>query len=601
MRFCSIVVLLLSFTLLQLPLQAKKVVVRIAEAPYHFLPDSTAKNNASRLNEILLKIQSDLQPNDRVVVVLAEGRYDFYPADAVQREFYVSNHDQEQPKRVGICLENWQNLTLDGNGAELVFHGQMLPIALVNSSQVTLRNFSVDFENPHIAQVEVLKNEGDKGITFRVEPWVNCRINEKGYFETYGEQWSYAHYTGIAFEKKSRHIVYNTSDLWIDTKGVEEVEPRVFHAPNWRDERLLPTTIVAMRTWRRPAPGIFLDHCSNTALCHVTVHYAEGMGLLAQRCTNLALDHFDVCLKPNDPRYFTTQADATHFSQCKGVIRSENGVYEAMMDDAINVHGIYLKVTERVDDFTLRCRYEHEQAWGFAWGDKGDEVAFVKAKSMDLLPHQNRIADIQPSDKKEIKGAKEFLIRFENSLPAELQDSLYGIENLTWIPEVIFRHNVVRNNRARGALFSSPLKTVCEKNLFDHTSGTAILLCGDCNGWYESGAVRQLRIRKNKFVNALTNMFQFTNAVISIYPEIPDLESQSTPFHGGGKNAIRIEKNHFVTFDQPLLYAKSVDGIRFRKNQVTKNNDYKPFHWNQEPILLEKVKNADVEQPKIKR
>lgn len=38
------------------------------------------------------------------------------------------------------------------------------------------------------------------------------------------------------------------------------------------------------------------------------------------------------------------------------------------MDDAINIHGVYLKVRERIDDHTLRCRYEHGQAYGFDWG-----------------------------------------------------------------------------------------------------------------------------------------------------------------------------------------------------------------------------------------
>ena len=73
----------------------------------------------------------------------------------------------------------------------------------------------------------------------------------------------------------------------------------------------------------------------------------------------------------------------------------------------------------------------------------------------------------------------------------------YGIENLTWTPQVRFAGNTVRNNRARGALFSTPRRTVAEDNLFDHTSGTAILLCGDCNGWYETGACRDVLIRRN--------------------------------------------------------------------------------------------------------
>ena len=580
-----------------LSLEAKKVVIDVSDAPYFFLSDENRKDNASRLNEILAMIKSSVDEDDEVVVKFKKARYDFYPNDVMQREYYVSNHDQGQPKVLGICLEQWDNLTLDGKGSEFVFHGQMLPIAIVNSSNVTLKNFSIDFENPHIAQVEVINNDENEGITFRVEPWVNYRINEDGVFETYGDGWRYQQYTGIAFEKESRHIVYQTSDLWIDTKQVQEVGDRLLHAPNWKDKRLKPGTIVAMRTWNRPAPGIFLCHSNDTYIDNVTVHYAEGMGLLAQRCCDIRLNRFNVCLKENDARYFTTQADATHFSQCKGIIRSEHGIYEGMMDDAINVHGIYLKVKERSDDNTLICSYEHNQAWGFAWGDTGDSVCFVKSKTMEMLKDINIIKEIKPYDKETVKGAKSFIITFEDELPKEINaDTSFGIENLSWTPEVIFSHNIVRNNRARGALFSSPLRTVCEDNLFDHTSGTAILLCGDCNGWYESGAVRDLLIKNNTFVNALTNMFQFTNAVISIYPEIPDLENQVSYFHGGKKDAVVIEKNHFITFDKPLLYAKSVDGLIFRKNKVTINNDYEPFHWNQQEILLEKSINIELQK-----
>lgn len=570
--------------------EAKKVVYNISEAPYFFLPDENKKDNASRLHYILSDIKSKAEDNDNIIIKFKKARYDFYPHDAQQREYYVSNHDQNQPKIIGICLEEWDNLTLDGEGSEFIFHGQMLPLAIVNSSDVTLKDFTIDFENPHIAQVEVIDNDENEGITFRVEPWVNYRINEDGIFETYGEGWEYQQYTGIAFEKESRHIVYQTSDLWIDTKEVKEVGERQLHAPHWKDKRLKNGTIVAMRTWQRPAPGIFLDHSNNTIIDKVTVHYAEGMGLLAQRCCDIRLKHFNVCLRENDARYFTTQADATHFSQCKGLIQSEHGLYEGMMDDAINVHGIYLKVKERRNDNSLICSYEHNQAWGFAWGDSGDSVCFVKSKTMEMLNHINIIKEIKPYDKETVKGCKEFIITFEKNLPDEIQaEASFGIENLSWTPEVIFRHNLVRNNRARGALFSSPLRTICTDNIFDHTSGTAILLCGDCNGWYESGAVRDLLIKNNTFINALTNMFQFTNAVISIYPEIPNLENQKSYFHGGKKDAIVIEKNHFITFDKPLLYAKSVKGLIFRKNKVTRNNDYQPFHWNQEEILLERV------------
>ena len=90
-------------------------------------------------------------------------------------------------------------------------------------------------------------------------------------------------------------------------------------------------------------------------------------------------------------------------------------------------------------------------------------------------------------------------------------------------------------------------------------------------------------------------MFQFTSAVISIYPEIPNLNAQKAFFHGGKKHAIRIEDNVFETFDYPLLYAKSVDGLLFKGNIIHKNSDYPPFHWNKSSILLERVTNVSIE------
>lgn len=106
----------------------------------------------------------------------------------------------------------------------------------------------------------------------------------------------------------------------------------------------------------------FLSHNTRTTIKNVKVHYAQGMGVLAQLCDDITMDGFGVCLKgENDSRYFTTQADATHFSQCKGKITSVNGLYEGMMDDAINVHGTYLKVIQQIDTHTLKARYMHDK------------------------------------------------------------------------------------------------------------------------------------------------------------------------------------------------------------------------------------------------
>ena len=571
---------------------------RVYDISQFGLKANSKKNASPVVRKAIAKIKAECRDGEKVILRFPAGRYNFHEAGSTVREYYISNHDQDNPKKVGIALEDMKNLTIDGQGSEFVFYGRMIPVSLLRSENCVLKNFSIDFEQPHIAQVQVVENDPEKGITFEPAPWVDYRISKDSVFEGLGEGWVMRYSWGIAFDGKTKHVVYNTSDIGCPTKGAFEVAPRRICSPKWKDARLVPGTVVAMRGWGRPTPGIFMSHDVNTSLLDVKVHYAEGMGLLAQLCEDITLDGFGVCLKgDNDPRYFTTQADATHFSGCKGKIVSKNGLYEGMMDDAINVHGTYVKVIKRVDDHTLIGRYMHDQSWGFEWGRPGEDVQFVRSETMELIGKQNQITAIRPYDKGEIRGAREFSITFKEAIdPAINEKSGFGIENLTWTPEVLFAGNTIRNNRARGTLFSTPKKTVVEDNLFDHTSGTAILLCGDCNGWFETGACRDVTIRRNRFINALTNMFQFTNAVISIYPEIPNLKDQQKYFHGGKDGGIVIEDNEFDTFDAPILYAKSVDGLIFRNNVIKTNTEFKPFHWNKDRFLLERVTNVKISE-----
>ena len=476
-------------------------------------------------------------------LVFESGEYNFYPDSANVREYYISNHDQDNPKLVAVALEGLQNLTIEGGDAlaggatEFIMNGRMLPIAMVDCENCSLYSIVVDTRVPQITQVEVLENENGY-ITYRVAPWANYKI-VNGRFVTYGSNWELAPVAGIAFDGKTGHLVYCTSDIGVGVYNVEEVEPGVIRAP-WNDARLLPGTRVAMRSYYRPTPGIFLSKCKNTTLKHIWVHYAEGMGLLAQNCENIELGYFCVIPREGSDRYFTTQADATHFSGCKGLVNSHEGVYSGMMDDAINVHGTYLRIVERISDNEIVGRYMHPQAYGFYWGGEGDAVQFVRSSTMEIC-EPNVVEKIEPFDKNVIDGAKEFKITLRDKVADDSACGDYGIENLEWTPEVLFCDNVIRNNRARGALFSTPKDVLVEDNLFDHTSGTAILLCGDCNGWFETGACRNVVIRRNHFVNALTNMFQFTDGIISIYPEIPNLQAQTKYFHGGNGTIIYLK------------------------------------------------------------
>lgn len=552
------------------------------------------KENASLGAAKLVEHLSASTDTSHVTVVFPKGRYDFYEEGSFQREYYISNHDQTNPKSVGFALENLQNITIDGQGSEFIFHGRMVPFAFLNNANITLKNVNIDFEVPALRQLKVTEvNKDADEVIAEIYPQGNYRVENEALIVE-GEGYEFTPIVSMAFRSDKR-LAYKRSDVSFRPSSVTEKSANVLSLKGWG--QLNETSVgerFVLRSYYRPTPGIFVSECLNTTFENVTVHYAEGMGLLAQMSENITLDGFNVCLRgDDDERFFTTQADATHFSACKGIIISKNGLYEGMADDAINVHGTYLRVTKRVDDNTLIARYMHPQAFGFKWGEEGDSVQFVESEKMELVSnHINTIKSIKAFDKPTEFGAKEFEITFTDALPTEIsEEGKFGVENLTWTPEVIFSDNIVRNNRARGSLFSTPRRVVCENNLFDHTHGTAILLCGDCNGWFETGPCKDVLIKNNTFVNALTSNYQFTNAVISIYPEIPNLEDQEKFFHSG----IVIEGNTFEMFDRPILYAKSTDGIVFRNNTVKYNDEFEPFHWNNHLFFFEKVDNITIE------
>ena len=476
MKRTEILKLWLAAALYALAITASAAVKVYRAADFGIRP-GTGKSQSALMQKAIESIVQQSGKKDKVVFHLEEGRYDFYPEDATQREYYISNHDQFNPKNVGIALEDLNHFTLEGNGAQLVFHGRMLPISLLRSTHCRIQNLSIDFENPHIAQITIVENDTEKGITFKPAPWVKHRLTEDGRFLAYGIGWEWTLGWGIAFEGNSRHIVYSTSDLSCPIVNARQVGENTYQVPSWKDSRLPAGTVIALRNGQRPAPGIFLSHNIDTEVRNVKVHYCEGMGLLAQLCEDITLDGFSTCLKgEDDPRYFTTQADATHFSGCKGKITSVNGLYEAMMDDAINVHGTYLKVVERIDDHTLKGRYMHGQAWGFDWGYVGDEVQFVRSQTMELVgdakPFVTTISEISVLSENidnsrqacpgASHGAKEFVIRFADVLPAEIGTATgYGIENLTWTPEVYFADNLIRNNRKAFAVFACARRFYC--------------------------------------------------------------------------------------------------------------------------------------------
>ncbi|MFD0894178.1 NPCBM/NEW2 domain-containing protein [Luteolibacter ambystomatis] len=521
---------------------------------------------------------------------LAKGEYHFHATGALQRHFHISNHEQPEWHPVSIPLVDLQGATLDGQGSTFIFHGDLQPMLIQDSVKVTVKGIGIDYSIPHHSQGVITKVEGD-AYELDVDQKKFPHEIRSGWFFFTGEGWGRADAgIGIIFDGKTRNIVAGTSDYTY--KGpLTELSPGHYRiAKNIGKDGIKAGDVITFRQniWvSRPHPAVTLYRAKDTTLDHVAIHSSQGMGVLAQRSENIRLTGGGVFPRKETGRYFSTNADATHFSNCKGEVIAENGLYEGMMDDAINVHATCLRIEEKVDARTLRCKFIHNQAFGFETFLPGETLQFIQAKW--LTPRDPRkVVSVRRT------GEDSLIITLDSDVPADLGKG-DAVENVDWFPAVVFRGNLVHKNRARGSLFTTPKPVLVENNRFEDIAGSAILLAGDANGWYESGACHDVVIRKNIFKDNLTSRFQFTEGLISCYPELPDLKGQTEYYHRN----VKIEDNTFETFDVPLLFAISTQGITFRGNKVAYNDKFPS--WKKAPFILNRCDQVDISNNTVTR
>ena len=535
------------------------------------------------LRRLLSKVSREGKPGGAPArIVLPKGEYHFYPEGALRMSYYISNHDQQEECPVAVPLVGLENVTLDGQGSTFVFHGIMQPVLIMDSRRVQLCNVSIRYHIPY--EVEGTITEISEGkTTLKMSPSFHWKV-ENGRFRILREGGGAgAPRAALAFEKGGAMVPMNGGgDLgWADV--AEPVgRSTVRFSADASKYGLKPGHILVLRDYSRPYPAVVLYRAAHTTLENVVFHDTQGMALLAQRSEHVRiLGGGCVALKD---RVHTVAADASHFSNCRGRIEVQGALYEGMMDDAINVHSTCLRIEKIESPKVILARYMHHQAKGFEVFRPGERVQFIKGRTLENHASLGKAAAVEKTDETHLR------ITLEEPLPEGIGEG-DAVENADWYPSVVFRDNVVRYNRARGCLFTTPEPVLVEGNKFVRSHGSAILLAGDAQGWYESGQCREVVIRRNLFDHNLTAKYQFTEAIISIYPEVRELNNQQQPYH----RHILIEDNVFRTHRVPLLFAQSADDIIWRKNKVTYDQLY-PSRAGGKPFIFRgpEPKHADL-------
>ena len=505
------------------------------------------------------------------------GEYHFHAATAERMQLFISNHDQQPEHPVGLPLVGLHNVEFLSPGASFIFHGRMLPVVVMDSVGITLSNISLDAAEPFSAEGTITEIKDGK-TTLQLSPASRYTVEDGHFLLTNNGRKDKLHCM-LAFEPDGRMVPTGKSGDMAWYAPAEQLPDNcVRFAEDASLKGLSVGQTLVLRTYYRPHPGMLLYRAKDTTLNNVVFHDSQGMALIAQRSENITI-RGGGCIRAKG-RMHTTAADATHFSNCRGHISVQGATYEAMMDDAINVHATCLGIQKVESPRTFLARYMHGQAYGFEVMVPGEQLQFIHGPTLEPNPQLRKVEKVEVIDPRHVR------VTLTEELPASIGAG-DAVENADWHPSVDFSYNTVRHNRARGALFTTPRPVRVIGNHFDHTHGSAILLAGDAQGWYESGACRDVLIQGNTFRHGLTGLYQFTDALIAICPEVRAPGAQKQRYHSN----VRIIGNHFITHRVPLLSAISAEQISFTGNKVEYHDIYPAQHGGK-PYLLKQSCDA---------
>ncbi len=489
--------------------------------------------------------------------------------------YYCSNtaKKHENPdglRRTAIYIKNKNNITIDGNGATVLVHGKMTPLLFDGCENITVKNLTIDYACPTMAEFTVLSN--DNGVcTVRIAPEYLYRIenNEliwQGEAGLDGKPYWEDSYIGnrrhVKYFDPEKKICFDFGRNNLECEKIEELSAGVLRLTLKNRQVELPAgSIVQTRNIVRDQTGSLFQRCKNLVFENLRVKFMHGLGMVSQFCENVSFISCD--LTPAENRTVASTADFFQFSGCKGRLIIENCTAAGAHDDYINVHGTHLRIVEKDENKnSLLVRFMHAESWGFQAFEKGDELEFIKWDT--LIPYaKTKVIDYKKINDTDIK------LYLDRSLP-EIELNKDVVENTTWTPDLYVSGCDFGPTAGRGILCTTRGEVIIENNRFCNLWGPALLLEDDCNFWFESGCTREIVFRNNTIDGCDYGITWEGAPTIRYTPKVMD-ESSKQFVHG----KLVLSSNKFLN---PRKNEHCIHLEYLREAEIINNTFDAPYH-----------------------
>ena len=488
------------------------------------------------------------------VIRFLAGTHEFAPERALSRPWFISNSCDAPtaPKPMGILIEDSKHLRIEGAGDEgkdrslLLMGGRMIEFVHSHSEDIAWQGVAFDLKRPTVSEIRVVDSEPGRSDIQVAEG--STYSFKDGKFAWTGDLGSGAIMTQQAVPSEGRcwRLGLNWDPFTI-AQTVSDLGGGKFRLQFKDGYRLQTGHQFQFRHIFRDSVGGFNQRSKNLSFRDCTFHALTNMGIVSQFTENLSFQRVDFVPPPQTIRTCPCWADALHFSGCKGKITVEDCRFSGLQDDPINVHGTHLRIIGKTGDQQLHLRFMQPQTYGFAAFTPGDEVAVISHQNLRELPDNPRRKVVAIEAKPGDTSGKDWLLTLDGPAPAFGANDV--IDNITWYPDFVARNNHVDMASCRGFLITTRGKALVEGNTFHRCAMPGLLVENDANGWFESGPLRDLTIRGNRFIGCGIKIEPQTRTPeLAVHENVHILDNQ---FEGGGISAsgtrgITLKGNRFA-------------------------------------------------------
>ena len=499
------------------------------------------------------------------VITLEPQEYHLYGNDSPRAKYYITGCDSEigdelsgityLNKNLAIYVKGKHDITIDGRGALLLVHGEMTPFVIDNCRNVTIKNIAVDYVRATVSEMKV---------TEATEKYFVARVNTDSPFSIQDERilWEGDSFSELADTvqildadaARCHPFPYNFEDFRAENLGNNLVKffypltvKSTFQFAKKVPKLLKPGHILQVKHDLRTQAGAFITDSENVVFDNVQMHFMHGTGIAAQRVKNLKVQGCTFAPRPKTGRTNAAFGGFIDVNGASGTTTISDCSFNGCFDDAVKVHGTYLKLAAVISENILVLSFMGERTLGFAPFWRYDRIAFISPYTM---------AQTAAGVVEEVRLLNSRLVEIVlfDKLPKGVRRGAY-VQNITAEPETLVQRCSFNNVGGNCVVANSSKKTFITQNEFTKCGGSGVLIAGGMGNPYESGAVQDVLIQKNKFTEC-------GKAAVCVQP---NPRYVLAVVHGG----ITIADNTFALNNEPAISVSNSSGVTVNNNLIT--------------------------------